>query len=185
MKAVPLPKEVRLTQPAALLCLKGRGAPALLEACGITPPERPNHLRQPRPGQWCLRLGAGEYLVADDDDARAFEPLRERHRELATPACHLLLRADRCIDLNGPAATDRLLQLCDIDERRLIDEPDALALVFCAGVSVTLHARPSAAATGWRIWCDPSYAGHVLHAIAALDFHQSAPLHLRSPRQDP
>jgi sarcosine oxidase subunit gamma len=179
---------IRITQPAALACLKGRDVPRLLEAAGVDVPSRPNSWRKlDDTGGWCLRLGGGEYLLAHDTDPRALEALGARASgDAAAPACHLLLRADRCIHLEGPRATARLLQVCDIDERTLLSQPDGLALVMLADVAVALHAQPGGGLPAWRIWCDPTYVEHLMETFASLDARSTAdPLHLSSPRQDP
>jgi sarcosine oxidase gamma subunit len=178
---------VRLSTPAALACFKGRDAAALLASAGVTVPQRPNSFRTLEGGGWCLRLGAGEYLLADDHDAHAVRTIRDRVAATSEgAACHVLVRADRCVHLEGAAATARLLQVCDIDERELLRRADALALVMLADVAVALHAAPREGAAAWRIWCDPTYAEHVLHTFAALDARGPAlPFPRCSPRQDP
>src|SRR5688500_5530170 len=92
---------VRITQPAALACFKGRDVPRLLASVGVDLPPRPNSWRKlDGTGGWCLRLGGGEYLLAHDTDPRALEDLSARATgDAAAPACHVLLRADRCIHL--------------------------------------------------------------------------------------
>jgi hypothetical protein len=160
--------DVTLTHPAALLCLKGRAAPQVLGAAGIEVPPVPNSFRRWGDQGWCLRLGAGEYLLADDSDTLAFDGLRAAAAR--EPHCHPLLRSDRCLHLHGPRATDLLLHACDIDERQLLSRPDALALVMLADVSVVLHSSGSDAdGPRWRIWCDPTYATHLREAFARID----------------
>lgn len=160
----PTPPGVALSVPAARFCVKGRGAAPALEAAGVALPLRPNSWQRDAAGTWCLRLGSGEYLLAHDGDAGAIDALR---RPLATAdgPCHVLPRADRCIHLSGPQATDRLLRVCDIDDRLFVRQPDALALVMLADVPVALHAT----ADGYRIWCDPTFASHLVEAFAAID----------------
>ena len=163
-RAIVPPPGVALTVAAARFCLKGRGAPAALNAAGVGLPPRPNGWRRDAAGTWCLRLGSGEYLLAHDDDAEGIHTL-QRQLSTADAACHVLPRADRCIHLTGPQATDRLLRVCDIDDRLFVRQPDALALIMLADVSVTLHA----VADGYRIWCDPTFASHLVEAFAAID----------------
>jgi hypothetical protein len=182
------PDGVRVTTPAAIACVKGRDAPRVMEAAGLPLPLRPNSWRllaepEVSPGGWCLRLGAGEYLLAHDHDPRAFDGLAARAAGAPDTACHVLLRADRCIHLEGPLATARLLQVCDIDERGLLRQPDAVALVMLADVSVALHACPDG---GWRIWCDPTWVMHVSETFAALDARAPpVPPPVYFPRQHP
>jgi hypothetical protein len=74
--------------------------------------------------------------------------------------------------------------VCDIDERPLLRQPDALALVMLADVAVALHAQPGDGFPAWRIWCDPTYVDHLTGTFASLDARCTAdPLHLS--RQDP
>jgi sarcosine oxidase gamma subunit len=144
--------------------VKGRDAAAALAAAGVEPPVAPNRWRR-HAGLWCLRLGAGEYLLAHDEDAAGVDAVVANVASRGG-ACHVLLRSDRCIALSGPRATERLLQTCDIDERRFARTPDALALVMLADVSVTLHADGPGA---YRIWCDPTFIPHLVETFAALD----------------
>lgn len=166
--------EVRLISPAAAFCLKGRDAARVLLSLDVPVPDRPNSLRvQPGTGLWCLRLGSGEYLLAHDTDSALINGLRSRSGA-ASPACHALLRSDCCVDLQGPRATALLLQSCDIDDRLFHREPDALALVLLADVSVTLHAVVDAqGASGYRIWCDPTYATHLLETFERISARSS------------
>jgi hypothetical protein len=161
--------DVQLTTPAAAFCAKGRDAAQVLLSLGVPLPSRPNSLRvQPGSGLWCLRLGSGEYLLAHDTDAALIDELRAR-AGAASPTCYALLRSDCCVHLHGPQATSLLLQSCDIDDRLFQQQPDALALVLLADVSVTLHAIADAGgAPGYRIWCDPTYAAHVLETFERI-----------------
>jgi hypothetical protein len=162
--AVVAPSGVALTVPAARFCVKGRGAAAALEAAGVPLPPRPNSWRRDAAGTWCLRLGSGEFLLANDDDSGPIHALGQQLGAAGGP-CHVLPRADRCAHLTGPQATEHLLRVCDIDDRLFLRQPDALALVMLADVSVTLHA----VADGYRIWCDPTFASHLVEAFAAID----------------
>ena len=179
---------LRVTVPADVVCLKGRGAPGLLEAFGVPVPPRPNSWRslEATPfgaGAWCLRLGGGEYLLAHDTRPGAFDGLRTAP---PPPACHVLLRADHCVHLEGPGATARLLQVCDVDERALLRQPDSLALLMLADVGVALHATSTGATPAWRIWCDPTWLPHVLSTFAAVAARPPLPpLPYPSPRQSP
>lgn len=155
---------VRTSTPAARCCVKGREAPAGLAAAGIATPSRPNAWNQAADGTWCLRLGAGEFLLAHDDDSAAVERLSTLLAGFG-PSCHVLLRSDACVHLEGPRATERLLQVCDIDERRFAREPDAVALVQLADVSVALQATVG----GYRIWCDPTWLSHLVETFHVLD----------------
>lgn len=159
---------VSLCVPARF-CVKGRDAAAALRSAGVDVPPGPNSWRRDAAGTWCLRLGSGEFLLAHDVDAAQVQSLRQR---LGNPdgACHVLPRADRCLLLTGPDATDRLLQVCDIDDRLFVRQPDALALVMLADVAVALHTIPG----GYRIWCDPGFAPHLVEAFAAIDARSAA-----------
>lgn len=159
-----LPAGVSLCAPAARFCVKGRDAAAALARAGIDTPSRPNSWRIDAADLWCLRLGSGEYLLAHDASAAPIERL-EAALASAAGACHVLPRSDTCLTLQGPDATDRLLHACDIDDRVFLSQPDALALVLLADVSVALHAIPD----GYRIWCDPTFARHLVEAFAAID----------------
>ncbi len=158
------PLGVSLSVPPARFCVKGRDAAAALAAAGVDLPPRPNSWRRDAAQTWCLRLGSGEYLLAHDVDPSKVHTLRTALTN-AGGACHVLPRADRCVQLTGLQATARLLRVCDIDDRVFVRQPDALALVMLADVSVTLHAIPD----GYRIWCDPTFVSHLVEAFAAID----------------
>jgi hypothetical protein len=166
--------DVQLTTPAAAFCAKGRDAAQVLLSLGVQLPDRPNSLRvQPGSGLWCLRLGSGEYLLAHDTDSALIDELRAR-TGAASPACHALLRSDSCVHLRGSQATSLLLQSCDIDDRVFQRQPDAVALVLLADVSVTLHAIVDAEGVpGYRIWCDPTYATHLLETFERITTRSS------------
>jgi len=155
---------VHLSTPAARCCVKGSDAPAALAAAGLELPARPNRWIRAADGTWCLRLGSGEYLLAHDDEAAAVERLRGRLADHGGVA-HVLLRSDRCVHLTGPRSTERLLQVCDIDERIFVRDPHTVALVLLADVAVVLHAEPG----GYRIWCDPTWLPHLVETFHALD----------------
>ncbi len=150
--------------PAARLGLKGRDVPAWLTAAGIAIPSRPNGCARTADGGWCLRLGVGEYVLAHDEDPRAFETLLASQRPARV---HALLRSDRCVRMHGPDATARLLQVCDFDDRVLTAQPDALALLAVADVSVALHVDGfDDTGPRWRLWCDPTYVAHLEHSLS-------------------
>lgn len=147
--------------PAARVGLKGREVSNWLARAGFEIP-KPNAYTRLGNGGRCLRLGNGEYLLAHDDDAAAFDAL------LASPVpprVHPLLRSDRCVRLRGPDATARLLQVCDFDDRALSRQPGALALLAVADVPVVLHAE-SRDGTDWRLWCDPTWVEHLDHCFS-------------------
>lgn len=165
---------IALAPDRPLVGLKGRAAPRLLEALGQPIPATPNawtSLVAPHDG-WCLRQGAGEFLLASSSPALAADCRSAAAGD--DGAAFVLLRQDRCIVLDGPLATARLLQVCDIDERLFERRADLLALVHAAGVSVCLQ-RAALAADGpvYRLWCDPTYAPHLLDTLTRLAAHES------------
>jgi hypothetical protein len=166
------PPGIRQLTPAARCCVKGRDAAAALAAAGIEPPDRPNRWRRRSDGTWCLRLGSGEYLLAHDEDSSAIDSLSASVAG-HDGACHVLLRSDRCVQLTGTAATRRLLQVCDIDERLFARQPDLIALVMLADISVALHAEDE----GFRIWCDATYSSHLVETFGVLDIRSTPTRH--------
>jgi hypothetical protein len=173
----PLPAGIAEAPVPYRLGLKGGDVPQLLARLGLRVPPRPNSWL-PLPGsarRWCLRLGNGEFLLAQVDAAGGADLIETCTTAIAHGglACHAVLRQDRCIVLTGPAATVRLLQVTDIDDRVFLRTPDALALVLLAGVGVALQGEPDTDGTpGYRIWCDPTYADHVLETLARHADHE-------------
>lgn len=156
--------EVTLLRPArdALLGLKGRDAARALELAGVPVPASPNSWAGHPDTLHCLRLGAGEYLLHDAAATGAIARVRDAIASAALD-CHPLLRADHCLRLGGQEADAVLLTVCDLDERRFLRQPQALALLYAAGVPVTLHALPERG--GYAFWCDPTWSPHLLHTF--------------------
>ena len=95
-------------------------------------------------------------------DGGAIDALR-RCIDASALTCWPLLRSDHCLRLEGPLAADVLSTVCDIDDRIFVRRPQAVALVFAAGIPVALHAL--AGARGYAFWCDPTWSFHLHHTL--------------------
>ncbi len=150
--------------------VKGAGAPAWLQRCGIAVPGAPNRVIHWQGGR-CLRLGHSEFLIEQDEPGAATPLLHDDAPEDAN--AWLLLRGDCSVLLSGPPWPAALAQGCSFDFERLRTEPDLVVMTLFAGISVTFVREPAAdpdAPLSLRLWCDPSHSTYLdqcLQQIAA------------------
>jgi len=146
----------------ARIGFKGRGTAQWLQAEGVTLPAAPNHWLRDPSGAVIARLGAQDFLIADDLDAASELPQRLAARwQSATqrggypvPRQHGLVT----LALGGVAAPALLARLCAVD----LDEPafatHAIAQTQLALTSVIVMRGPLADPPSYRIHVDTSLA---------------------------
>lgn len=137
--------------------VKGAGALAWLQRCGIAVPGAPNRVIHWHDGR-CLRLGNSEFLIEQDDASAA--PLVPDEAP-ADANAWVLLRSDRSVVLSGHPWPTALAQGCSFDFERLRTEPDLVVMTLFAGISVTFVREPAAgtdAPLSLRLWCDASHS---------------------------
>lgn len=136
--------------------VKGPGALAWLQHCGMTVPAAPNRMVHWRGGR-CLRLGQSEFLIEQDDFAAA--PLLCADAP-ADANAWVLLRSDCSVVLSGQAWPAALAQGCSFDFERLRTETDLVVMTLFAGISVTFVREPADADAplSLRLWCDASHS---------------------------
>lgn len=136
--------------------VKGPGAVAWLQQCGIAVPGAPNRVVHWRGGR-CLRLGHSEFLIEQDDSAAA--PLLPDEAP-ADANAWVLLRSDCSVVLSGQAWPAALAQGCSFDFERLRTETDLVVMTLFAGISVTFVREPADADAplSLRLWCDASHS---------------------------
>ncbi|MDQ2639124.1 MAG: hypothetical protein M3Y79_00885 [Pseudomonadota bacterium] len=153
--------------PARRWGVKGPGALAWLQRCGIAVPAAPNRVIHWHGGR-CLRLGNSEFLIEQDDSAAA--PLIADDAP-ADANAWVLLRSDCSVLLSGHPWPAALAQGCSFDFERLRTTPDLVVMTLFAGISVTFVREPGAdASLSLRLWCDAShctYLDQCLQQIAA------------------
>ena len=147
--------------------VKGAGALAWLQRCGIAVPGAPNRAIHWYGGR-CLRLGSSEFLIEQDDANAA--PLIPDDAP-ADASAWALLRSDCSVVLSGHPWPAALAQGCSFDFDRLRAEPDLVVMTLFAGISVTFVREPAAstdAPLALRLWCDASYATYLDHCLQQL-----------------
>ena len=171
---------IRPVRPAARLGLKGPDAPGLLQQAGISIPSHANGMTSSPTSaiaglSRCLRLGATEFLLEQDEGADAVRALREQALHAGQRAWPVV-RADFSALVGGTEALTRLSQLSSFDfESLLAAEAQAatatrsVVMTLLADISVTLvleHADP--AAPQWRLWADASFASYLQQTLQSL-----------------
>ena len=148
--------------------VKGAGASAWLQRCGIAVPGAPNRATHWAQGR-CLRLGHSEFLIEQDESDAATPLLPEVAPEDAN--AWQLLRSDSSVLLSGHHWPAALAQGCSFDFERLRAEPDLVVMTLFAGISVTFVREPGGdASLSLRLWCDASHSTYLdqcLQQIAA------------------
>jgi hypothetical protein len=181
------------TRPAARLGVKGPDAPAVLERAGVVIPHRVNSIIRfnsssasqivraddaPSRLSRCLRLGATEFLLEQDEGPDAVNAVREsvlRAEQRAWP----VLRTDYSALIGGTATLQRLAQFCAFDFEALLTgataaspsgnavAPDTVVMTLLAQISVTLTVEcADATAPQLRLWTDASFGEYLEHTLS-------------------
>ena len=158
----------------ARIGFKGRGSASWLAAQGVNLPAAPNQWLRDTSGAVIARLGAQDFLVADDFDIDSGLP--QRLAALAASAAHagayLVPRQHglAMLALGGKAAPQWLARLCAVD----LDGPafgaETIAQTQVALVSTIVMRGASPGPPGYRLLVDTSlalYLWDVLHEVAA------------------
>ncbi len=153
---------------------KGPRAADWLAAHGIMTPPRANTWTAARDGERELlvaRLGASEFFVESDVDARTDGAVVTAARDLAThPAgVYPVLREDWCLALSGAACDDVLMQVCNVQFAALDLRDCPVIMTLMVGVAVLVV--PQSAADGtrcYRIWCDPTFGVYLSETLRAI-----------------
>ena len=153
------------------LGLKGPGAVAWLQACGLTLPAQPNRLLTRDDGLIVARYGESEFAIADFSGAvsPAINGLRAELVQMRPPRCYSMPRADSqaAFGLAGEAGLPSLAALCPADLRVQAFGPGDVLQTLCAGISAQLWNLSNDGATRVVLLCDASLARHQWGALQA------------------
>jgi len=183
---------IRLARPTARLGLKGPDAPAVLQQAGIAIPTHANGItRSPASAlaglSRCLRLGATEFLLEQDEGVEAVQSLRGRAQTAGLRAWPVI-RADFSALLGGTEVMMRLSRLGSFDfESWLAAEARAsiasrastsspasatacsVVMTLLADISITLVIESAdPAAPQLRLWADASFATYLQQTLQFL-----------------
>jgi len=147
---------------------KGAGAPAWCETQGLPLPAKPNTAASLDNGTGLLgRLAYTEFYVEHADAAR-IDALRAALGSGARSSgggVYPVHRRDACVLLGGPAATDVLLQTCNVNFAAVDMAASPLLMTLVVGVSVLVFPRMENGEQVYRLVCDPTFAPYLWRTL--------------------
>lgn len=153
------------------LGLKGPGAVAWLQACGLALPAQPNRLLARDDGLIVARYGESEFALADFRGAvsPAIDGLRAALAQARPARCYSVPRADgqAAFGLAGEAVLPALAALCPADLRAQAFGPGDVLQTLCAGIGAQLWNLSHGGVTRVALLCDASLARHQWAALQA------------------
>lgn len=143
--------------------VKGAGAAAWLESCGIPIPDRPNSWL-PLDSGLVTRLGINEFLIEESSSA----PLRGSDRQQLPAKVYAVLRQDAAIALCGEAVNKLLLQSCNINLRALNLSEHPLVITSMVGIAVQIVPMECDGQVIYRIWCDGTFGPYLWKTLLEI-----------------
>jgi hypothetical protein len=143
--------------------VKGAGAAAWLESCGIPIPDRPNSWL-PLDGGLVTRLGINEFLIEESSSA----PLRGSDRQQLPAKVYPVLRQDAAIALCGEAVNKLLLQSCNINLRAPNLSEHPLVITSMVGIAVQIVPMECDGQVIYRIWCDGTFGPYLWKTLLEI-----------------
>jgi sarcosine oxidase subunit gamma len=149
----------------ARIGFKGRGTADWLEAEGVAVPAAPNRWRRDASGALIARLGAQDFLIADDLDGASGLPQRlaaswhsaAQRGAYPVPRQHGLVT----LALGGERTDEVLARLCAVDLSAHAFDADAIAQTQLALTSAIVMRSAVTGPPGYRIYVDTSLALYV------------------------
>jgi sarcosine oxidase, subunit gamma len=145
--------------------VKGAQAAAWLALHGVKIPEAPN--------TWVLsgktlvmRLGSTEFLLEDQTGGETCKKLLADTVRVSN--VYKVPRADAAYLLAGSAVLNLLSELCALDLRENSLLENDVVMTQVAGISATILRQNVNNESGYKLWCDGTYATFMTHTLKEI-----------------
>jgi sarcosine oxidase subunit gamma len=150
---------------------KGPGAPQWLAQLGLPVPQRANAWLPLEGGGIVARLGRTEFFLEDGAEGQAVARATAAFAA-GVADVYPVIRQDAGMLLAGSRCHELLAQTCNVNFPGLDPAQREAVMTQMVGVAVLVVHAGSDASSGYRIWCDPTYAPYLWETLSdvAADF---------------
>ena len=146
--------------------VKGPQAEQWLRSHSVDVPKDVNAWVCGADGVLVSRLARSEFFLEDRFGGAAVERLRQTLQP--GPGVYPVTREDAALVLAGEAATDLLVQTCNVDFQAWAPDQQTVVMTSMAGVSVLVLWHPLDGKRCYRIWCDGTVGPYLWETLLAI-----------------
>jgi len=147
--------------------IKGPEAARWLESLGIAVPAQANAWTGLPAGGVIARLGRTEFFLEDGEAGGATSRVRDA-LGTANAGVYPVIRQDAGIALVGRRVNELLAQTCNVNFLELDSASRTVVMTMMAGVVVLVIRQDHQGLSGFRIWCDPTYAAYLWETLTGI-----------------